>query len=46
MNELINKAIASEKLKVGAFLIHEYWMDIGNHNDYQQAQSEYNEYFD
>lgn len=45
MNELINKVIASEHLNVGAFLIHEYWKDIGNHHDYEQAQSEYDTYF-
>ena len=45
MNELINKAMKPPNKRIGAFLIHEYWMDIGNPSDYQKAQSEYNMHF-
>jgi len=36
MTDLINDSIASGK-KVGSFPIHEYWIDIGRHEDLQQA---------
>lgn len=41
MNQLIEQAISHSKITVGAFLIHEYWKDIGTASDYQQAQQDY-----
>jgi len=41
MNMLIESLIVDSQSKVGAFLIHEYWMDIGTPADYQRAQGEY-----
>ena len=34
-----------EKKKVVSFPIHEYWIDIGKIEDYQQAHGEYEEVF-
>jgi NDP-sugar pyrophosphorylase family protein len=34
-----------EKEKVVSFPIHEYWIDIGKIEDYQQALGEYDEVF-
>ncbi len=39
MTELINRLIA-EKRRVVVFPIREYWLDIGQHADYQQAQAD------
>ncbi|MGD9153441.1 MAG: nucleotidyltransferase family protein [Gammaproteobacteria bacterium] len=38
MPELLNTAL-SEKLTIGSFPIHEYWMDIGRPEDYHKANS-------
>ena len=45
MNMLVDSLIADTQRTVGAFLIHEYWMDIGTPADYQRAQGEYPAYF-
>jgi dTDP-glucose pyrophosphorylase/predicted transcriptional regulator len=45
MNQLIERVIAQENGKVGAFPIHEYWMDIGTTADYLQAHQEYEVHF-
>ena len=45
MNELIEKAFPLERNPVGAFHIHEFWMDIGTVPDYQKAQWDYPEQF-
>ena len=37
MTDLIQMALAQER-PVAAFPVHEYWIDIGQHADYQQAQ--------
>ena len=34
-----------EKKKVVSFPIHEYWIDIGKIEDYQQAHGEYEDIF-
>ena len=34
-----------EKKNVSSFPIHEYWIDIGKVEDYQQAHGEYEEFF-
>ena len=44
MTTLIEK-LNSLKLKVGSFLIKDYWLDIGTINDYYKANLEFNEYF-
>ena len=41
MNQLIESVMGEPNCKVGAYPIHEYWMDIGRSEDYQQAQSDY-----
>jgi dTDP-glucose pyrophosphorylase len=38
MTDLIKQALQEER-KVVAFLVHEYWLDIGQHGDYELAQS-------
>jgi dTDP-glucose pyrophosphorylase len=38
MNLLIEKVMSQPNAEVGAFLIREYWMDVGTAADYQQAQ--------
>jgi NDP-sugar pyrophosphorylase family protein len=45
MNQLIEQLLNTPDRKVGAFLIHEYWMDIGTNADYQQAQWDYETHF-
>lgn len=45
MDQFITSMLADRKLKVGAFLIHEYWMDIGTAEDYQKAQWDYGIHF-
>lgn len=40
MTDLINQVIADDK-SVGGFPIREYWLDIGQHEDYQRANWEY-----
>jgi len=44
MTDLIGKLLDKDK-KVGSFPIHEYWLDIGEKDDYQKANGEYSEYF-
>jgi dTDP-glucose pyrophosphorylase len=39
MTDLITKLLAETRL-VASFPIHEYWLDIGEHADYQQAQTD------
>lgn len=39
------EALIKEKKKTISFPIHEYWLDIGRMNDYERANSEYNEVF-
>ena len=41
MDYFIQSVIGQSSRKVGAFLIHEYWMDIGTASDLQQAQWDY-----
>jgi len=45
MNNLINDMLDKPECQVGAFVIHEYWTDIGNSTDYLQAQEDYPTYF-
>jgi dTDP-glucose pyrophosphorylase/predicted transcriptional regulator len=45
MNQLIDRLLSKPDRNVGAFLIHEYWMDIGTAADYQQAQWDYSDHF-
>jgi len=45
MDQLIGRMLAEPDYNVGAFLIHEYWMDIGTAADYQQAQWDYGIHF-
>jgi dTDP-glucose pyrophosphorylase/predicted transcriptional regulator len=45
MNQLINQVLCRPEQRAGAFLIHEYWMDIGTAPDYQQAQTDYRTHF-
>lgn len=45
MNELIDRMIPMEDTPVGAFQIHEFWMDIGTVPDYQKAQWDYPQHF-
>ncbi len=45
MNELIEQVIPMEESPVGAFHIHEFWMDIGTAPDYQKAQWDYPRHF-
>lgn len=44
MTHLMEKLI-SQNLKVGTFLIQDYWLDIGKINDYFKANIEYNDYY-
>ena len=37
MTDLINRLLAHDR-RVGCFPIFEYWIDIGQHDDFQQAQ--------
>ncbi|MEI7989811.1 MAG: sugar phosphate nucleotidyltransferase [Chloroflexota bacterium] len=39
------KDMLSQKMKVAKYLITEYWLDIGQPSDYQQAQDAYGEHF-
>ena len=39
MTDVIQRLVAEEK-RVVSFPIHEYWLDIGQHDDYQQAQQD------
>jgi dTDP-glucose pyrophosphorylase len=44
MPELIDLAIQKE-MRVSAFAIHEYWMDIGRHGDLERANADYGRHF-
>lgn len=44
MTQLIDKLIEN-KQTVGSFPLTDYWMDIGRMDDFDQAHSEYNDYF-
>ena len=44
VTELIN-ASALQGSGVASFPIHEYWLDIGGHSDYERAHAEYERYF-
>ncbi len=39
------KAVGERGGLVGGFPIHEYWLDIGAHGDYERSPSEYEQYF-
>jgi NDP-sugar pyrophosphorylase family protein len=43
MTDLINPLL--EKKRVLSFPIHEYWIDIGNIEDYNKAHGDYEEVF-
>ena len=45
MPELISKVL-NNMGNIGAFPIHEYWLDIGRKNDFDRAQSELEIYFE
>ena len=45
MNQLIESVLGLPGRKVGAFPIHEYWMDIGGVADYRQAQEDFDTHF-
>ena len=45
MNDLITDMLDKPECPVGAFVIHEYWTDIGNATDYLQAQEDYPTHF-
>ena len=45
MNQLIEQLLNTSDRQVGAFVIHEYWMDIGTAADFQQAQWDYQAHF-
>ena len=42
MTELVNTLVSKGRRVVG-FPIHEYWLDIGQHDDYQQAERDLSE---
>lgn len=44
MPTLFDKLIKNNEV-VLSFPIHEYWLDIGQHNDFTKANLDYNEYF-
>ena len=44
MPDLLNRSLARER-RVVPFLLHEYWVDIGNPEDYYRANSEFSMYF-
>ena len=41
MPNLLNKLVSDNDENIGMFPIHEYWLDIGRMDEFQQAQSEY-----
>lgn len=45
MNSLITDMLDKPECPVGAFVIHEYWTDIGNATDYLRAQNDYPAHF-
>lgn len=44
MTDLMQKLI-DNNLKVGSFLINDYWLDVGKINDYYRANIEFNDFF-
>ena len=40
MTDLMDAALRTDQ-RVGCFPVHEYWVDIGGHNDLQQARMDY-----
>lgn len=44
MNNFFDEMM-SQKKKIGAFPIHEYWIDIGHTQDYEKANIEFSSYF-
>ena len=40
MTSLIDDLISND-LRVGSFPVHEYWVDIGTHEQLEQAKAEY-----
>lgn len=45
MPSLFESMIAKDDANAVSFPIHEYWLDIGRMNDYEQANNEYHEVF-
>lgn len=45
MPSLFNKIISDKKNKAGVFPIHEYWMDVGRRDDFNQAQVDFKKVF-
>ncbi|MCJ7533104.1 MAG: sugar phosphate nucleotidyltransferase [Anaerolineales bacterium] len=43
--DMLIKLLLSRNMKIAKYLITDYWLDIGQPNDYQSAQASYNEYF-
>jgi NDP-sugar pyrophosphorylase family protein len=39
------KDMQKRKMKIGRYLMQEYWLDIGQMTDYEVAQSAYKEHF-
>lgn len=46
MDQVLEKVIGAPGRRLGAFLIHEYWMDIGTDADYRKARGDYKTHFD
>ena len=44
MTDVVEHALSDGK-RVGAFPVHEYWLDIGNHEQYARAQEDYPNHF-
>ena len=42
MNKVLEDVLEEGTRQLGAFLIHEYWIDIGTADDFQQARLDYN----
>lgn len=45
MPSLFNQVIAQSKASAGVFPIHEYWMDVGQRDDFNQAQLDFKKVF-
>lgn len=45
MPELINKILTKHNQRAGVFPIHEYWMDVGRRDDFNQAQNDFKKVF-
>ena len=44
MTDLIDTLLEEDQV-VGSFPIHEYWLDIGEKDDYEKANGDYHEHF-